>query len=125
STSEPVVISADLIIIGDQFGCRFFSSAPRPATCGLDIDVPLSMSKSRPALFGGATEARMSWPGAIRSGLSKSPPPAREGPREENAAVNGAGALYTIVAWLIVAVGPAGPAETFPPGPTFPLQRNT
>ena len=34
-------MSADLIIIGDQSGCRSLSSAARPATCGLDIDVPL------------------------------------------------------------------------------------
>ena len=49
----------------------------------------------------------MSWPGAITSGLSRSPPPASSGPRDENAAVNGAGALKTIVDWLIVAVAPA------------------
>src|SRR5215471_10829766 len=47
----------------------------------------------------------MSCPGAITSGLSRSPPPARSGPRDENDAVNGAGALYTIVAWAIDAVG--------------------
>ena len=32
---------ADLIIAGDQVGCASFSSAPMPAMCGLDIDVPL------------------------------------------------------------------------------------
>jgi hypothetical protein len=36
-----VVISADLIAIGDQLGYFSFSSAARPATCGLDIEVPL------------------------------------------------------------------------------------
>src|SRR5262245_21271589 len=41
STSVAEVISADLIIIGDQSSCRSFSSAARPATCGDDIDVPL------------------------------------------------------------------------------------
>ena len=44
-----------------------------------------------------STRARMSWPGAITSGLSRSPPPARSGPRDENAAVCGAGASNTIV----------------------------
>jgi hypothetical protein len=52
----------------------------------------------------------MSWPGAITSGLRTSPPPARSGPRDEKVAVNGAGALKTIVDWLIVAVAPAVPA---------------
>jgi len=41
STSYAVVINADLIIIGVQVGCRSFSNAARPATCGLDIEVPL------------------------------------------------------------------------------------
>jgi len=40
-TSVPVVISADLIIIGDHVGWRSFSRAAMPATCGLDIEVPL------------------------------------------------------------------------------------
>ena len=31
------------------------NSAARPATCGLDIEVPLSRSNRRPLLFGGAT----------------------------------------------------------------------
>src|SRR5262245_23291154 len=97
-------MSADLIAIGDQSGWRSLSSAPRPATCGLDIDVPLRRSKLRP-LIAGDTEARMSWPGAMTSGLSRSPPPALSGPRDEKLAVNGAGVLNTIVAWLIVAVG--------------------
>ena len=39
--SDAVVMNADLIAIGDQSGCACFSSAPRPAMCGLDIDVPL------------------------------------------------------------------------------------
>ena len=37
----PLVMSADLIIIGDQSGCSCLSSAAMPATCGADIDVPL------------------------------------------------------------------------------------
>src|SRR5262245_25298756 len=91
--------------MGDQSGCLCFSNAARPATCGLDIDVPLYTSNRRPWLPGGATAARMSWPGAITSGFSRSPD-ARLGPREENAAVNGAGVVNTIVAWLIRAVAP-------------------
>ena len=39
-----------------------------------------------------------------------SPPPATSGPRDENDAVNGAGASKTIVEALIVAVGLAVPA---------------
>ena len=106
STSKPVVISADLIAIGDHDGYFCLNSAARPATCGLDIEVPLYRSNRRPLFPGGATPARMSWPGAIRSGFSRLPPPASSGPREEKLAVNGAGALYTIVAALIVAVAP-------------------
>jgi len=77
-----------------------------PATCGLDIDVPLYRSNSLPLLFGGATPARMSCPGAIRSGLSRLPL-ARSGPREEKSAVNGAATLVTTSARPIVAVAPA------------------
>src|SRR4051794_30296002 len=55
----------------------------------------------------------MSCPGAIRSGLRMSPPPARSGPRDENDAVNGAGSLYVMVAGLIVAVAPAVAAYVF------------
>ena len=47
---DAVVISADLIAIGDQSGCSSLNSAARPATCGLDIDVPLKISNSRPLL---------------------------------------------------------------------------
>ncbi len=47
----------------------------------------------------------MSWPGAITSGFSMSPPPALSGPRDENDAVSGATALNTIVEALMVAVG--------------------
>src|SRR5258705_7535879 len=64
------------------------------------------MLKSRLWLPGGATAARMSCPGAIVSGFSRSPPPARSGPRDENAAVNGAGSENVMVALAIVAVAP-------------------
>src|SRR5574340_909488 len=99
-------MSADLIAIGDQLGWACMRRAARPATCGLDMDVPLYRLKSRPALPGGATAARMSWPGAMTSGLSRSSD-ARSGPRDEKLAVYGAGSVYVIVAWLIVAVAPA------------------
>ncbi len=42
------VISADLIIAGDQSGCAAFTSAETPAECGLDIDVPAIAWKSSP-----------------------------------------------------------------------------
>src|SRR5687767_5114008 len=97
---------ADLIAAGDQSGCACVSSAPRPATCGLDIEVPLSRSNERP--LSGETAARTSTPGAETSGLSRSPPAPRRGPRDENAAIFGAGAAPETAP--IVAVAPA-PAE--------------
>src|SRR5512141_3184148 len=46
SCSTPVRVAvvwmADLISIGDQLGCTARTSAPEPARCGEDIDVPLS-----------------------------------------------------------------------------------
>src|ERR1044071_1760999 len=105
STSPADVINADLIIIGVQSGCRSFSSAASPATCGADIDVPLYRLKDSPAFPGGATAARMSWPGAMTSGMSRLPAPAVSGPRDEKVAVNGAGSVNVIVAALIFAVG--------------------
>jgi hypothetical protein len=36
----PVVMMADFTAAGDQFGCRAFSSATTPATCGVAVDVP-------------------------------------------------------------------------------------
>src|SRR5688572_33051519 len=83
-TSAPDVISADLIIIGDQSSCRSFNSAAKPATCGADIDVPLYTLNDWPKLLGGAVAARMSLPGAMTSGFRMSPPPAASGPRDEN-----------------------------------------
>src|SRR6185503_897541 len=77
------------------------------------------MLKSRPWLPGGATAARMSCPGAIVSGFSRSPPPARSGPREENAAVNGAGSENVMVALAMVAVAPGVAAYVFTAGPSM------
>src|SRR6266545_2624254 len=67
------------------------------------------MSKSLPPLPGGATAARMSCPGAMKSGFRMSPPPAVLGPRDENPATSGAGAFRTSVAFgqLPVADEPA------------------
>ena len=59
STSLPVVIRADLIAIGDQLGWSSLNNAARPATWGLDMDVPLNRSNSRP-LGTGDMPARMS-----------------------------------------------------------------
>src|SRR5690349_21645845 len=101
---------ADLIIIGVQSGCRSFSRAAMPATCGADIDVPSYMLNDRPRLPGGATAATIAWPGAITSGFRRSPPPARSGPREENDAIVGAGTSKTSAACAIDAVGFAPPA---------------
>src|SRR5262245_52192474 len=109
-------MSADLIIVGVQSWCRFLSRAARPATCGLDIDVPLRTSNERPFRPGGATAATMLWPGAMRSGLRRFPAPACEGPRDEKVAVNGAGKLNTIAARLMVAVAPAVAAYAFTSG---------
>ena len=74
-TSVAVVISADLIAIGDQSGWSCLNSAAMPAMCGADIDVPLNRSNSRPRCPGGATAARTSTPGAPMSGFSRSPRP--------------------------------------------------
>ena len=74
--------------------------------CGLAIDVPLSMSNRRPWLPGGATAASTSCPGAAMSGFRMSPSPARIGPRDEKAAMNGAGRSFVGVPLEIAAVAP-------------------
>ena len=102
-----VVISADLIIIGDQSGCSVLEQRREAGHVRAGHRRAAVEVEERPAVAGGATAARMSWPGAMTSGLSRSPPPAASGPRDENAAVNGAGTSKTSVAWLIVAVAPA------------------
>ena len=40
TVSPALVMSADLISDGSQFGCSALISAPMPAMCGDDIDVP-------------------------------------------------------------------------------------
>src|SRR5829696_1586358 len=106
-------MNADLIIIGDQSGWSCFRAAPRPATCGLDIDVPLMMSNSRPWLPGGATAASTSTPGALTSGFRMSPPPAVSGPSDEKSAIRGAGLPYEIAAAEKLAVAVAGAASRY------------
>src|SRR5262245_66583298 len=87
STSVPVVIRADLIIIGDQVGCSCFSKAATPATCGVDIDVPLKRLKSRLFCAGVcATAARIFKLGAITSGFNISHTPTTTGQPDENTA---------------------------------------
>jgi hypothetical protein len=66
--------------------------------CGLDIDVPEYASKLRPWLPGGATAATTSTPGAVMSGLSRSPLPAMAGPADEKLAISGARTWVTVVA---------------------------
>ena len=109
--SVVVVISADLIAIGDQSGWSCLNSAAMPAMCGADIDVPLKRSNSRPRCPGGATAASTSTPGAPMSGFRRSPAPATSGPREEKSAMNGAGWLNRICP-VIDAVLPASAAAS-------------
>ena len=72
---------------GVQSGCRSFSSAAAPATCGLDIDVPAIAWNSSPwgpvsgSAESGVWPARIWTPGAVTSGLltpSAEPGPPRE-----------------------------------------------
>ena len=61
----PVVMMADFSAAGDQFGCRAFSSATMPATCGVAIDVP------EPNAYSSSLAARMLTPGAAMSGCER------------------------------------------------------
>src|SRR5439155_4114438 len=83
-------ISADLTHIGDQSGCLLSSSAPRPAMWSVAVDVPDSVSNRLPRWPAGETAATTSLPGAMRSGLSRSPPLSTDGPRLEKSATVGA-----------------------------------
>src|ERR671914_724033 len=97
-TSDPVPgivvkatdIKADFTWSGVQSGCTARSSAPEPAVCGLDIEVPLMMlySGGPPGMVpsGEWKAARMSTPGAVTSGLMT---PGTDGlaPRELNEAI--------------------------------------
>lgn len=53
---------ADFSAAGDQLGCRAFSSATTPATCGVAIDVPEANA------YVPFTAAKMLNPGAAMSG---------------------------------------------------------
>jgi hypothetical protein len=87
-----VVIIADRAAAGDQSGCACFSSANRPATCGLDIDVPAIAWNSSPATWPGSgngdAAARIWMPGAVMSGLMMSRADGL-GPRDENRVIDG------------------------------------
>ncbi|WBS00797.1 hypothetical protein OU994_21130 [Pseudoduganella sp. SL102] len=99
-----VVISADLIAAGDQPGCCWRSSAARPATCGLAIDVPVwKPNRAEPGAVpawtmllryswspAGVMPARISRPGAARSGFM-TPGTTMFGPRDENDVTEGDG----------------------------------
>src|SRR5690349_851506 len=104
-----VVISADLIAVGDQVGFLLLISAAIPEMCGVAMEVPDSRSKSWPLCPGGATAASTSTPGALMSGLSRSPPLLTDGPIDEKSAMTGA-SFFTAVAAEIAAVGFAVPA---------------
>src|SRR4029079_16797980 len=91
-----VVIMADLIWPGVQSGCSALSSAPEPAICGLDIEVPAIAWNSSPcgpvamSTDLGVWPARICTPGAVMSGLltpSDWPGP----PRELNEAITSPG----------------------------------
>src|SRR5210317_1974628 len=84
-----VVMSADLTTVGDQVGCAWRISAATPATCGVDIDVPLRYAKFSPGVEyaeSGENPARMFTPGAVTSGFKTSGTGA--GPRAENVAIS-------------------------------------
>ena len=87
-----VVMSADLAIAGVQSGWACLSRAKLPATTGADMDVPAMAWKSSPVgcpLAGIGVFPAMIWtPGAVRSGLMRSPAVGFS-PREEKAAIVG------------------------------------
>ena len=55
---------ADFRAAGDQFGCRAFSSATTPDTCGVAMDVP------EPITYASFMAPNMLAPGAAMSGCS-------------------------------------------------------
>src|SRR6478609_1521253 len=83
---------ADFTMAGDHFGCLPSTRAPKPAMCGAAMDVPDMNPNWSPWLPIVETPARTFTPGAEISGLSRSPPDARVGPRDEKPAIWGAGA---------------------------------
>src|SRR3954452_17920331 len=111
SVGLAVVISADLTSIGDQSGCLAISSAAMPVMCGVAIEVPDSLSHRLPEWFAGETAATMSTPGAMMSGLPRSPPLKSDGPRDEKSATTGASGVGAPTTGLSAAVAEL-PAET-------------
>src|SRR4029450_7747038 len=86
-----VVMSADLTAIGDHVGYLLRIRAAMPAMCGLDIEVPERALKTLPPRSpAGAPAAMTPTPGAVMSGLRRSPLPARAGPNDENPPMAGA-----------------------------------
>src|SRR3990170_1851383 len=91
TSCEAVVIRADLAAAADHSGCACLSSANRPATCGLDIDVPaIDWKRLLPGSAYGLAPARICMPGAVTSGLMMSSATG-SGPRDENDVSDGAG----------------------------------
>src|SRR6478752_6126003 len=101
-------MSADLISDGAAFGWTPRYSAPRPATCGDDIDVPDMMPNVGLSFGPLSVAARIATPGAETSGLMTSLPSARIGPRLENPAICGVGVSTPVTfAPTSVTVAPA------------------
>ena len=106
--SYAVVMSADLTSAGVAFGYFPRYSAPRPATCGDDIDVPDMKPNVGADPFALFVAARIATPGAETSGLMTSLPSARIGPRLEKPAICGVGVSVPVTLSLTsVAVAPA------------------
>ena len=100
---------ADLAIAGDHVGFACLISAKMPATCGLDMDVPLidwNSSPGDPRVAVGVFPARMFTPGAVTSGLMMSAFAGDPtGPLDEKSAMLLPGALVLRESW-IAAVAP-------------------
>src|SRR5687767_10571546 len=86
-------MSADFAAAALQFGFAWLISANKPATCGLDIEVPAiamnSSPETDPASGNGEFPARIWIPGAVMSGLTTSSATGF-GPREEKSVIVGA-----------------------------------
>src|SRR5262249_7444578 len=92
------VMRADLTSMGSQSGCFDRSNAATPAMCGAAIDVPDSLSHRLPEWFSGDTAATTLTPGAMMSGLPRSPRLNSDGPADEKPATCGASTLVVTLA---------------------------
>ena len=112
-TGLPVCTSADLICAGVHVGCRSFSSAAAPATCGEAMLVPSQLAQS----WSDGTDERIATPGAETSGFI--PSEIVVGPPEENPATT---SVFDDAATVIAAGAFAGePTEPKPKSPkSFP-----